>query len=141
MAAKRLGVRPTAPARKEIGAEKRNRKRRRKELERPNKWWALLRTAAVNDLEKRGPLPDLRPSEILDWADAYHARTGEWPTWESGPIPEAPGETWSRVYAALYQGSRGLPGGTTLPRLLKGYLSSSTRTPRSRRLKSPRTPT
>jgi hypothetical protein len=64
---------------------------------------------------------DLRPfriPEILRWADAHHGRHGTWPTQRSGPIPEAPGENWSRVHEALYKGQRGLPGGSSLPRLL-----------------------
>ncbi len=52
--------------------------------------------------------------EILSWADAHFARTGKWPRGDSGPIPEAPGETWQRVQCALIDGKRGLPGGETL---------------------------
>src|SRR5262249_52355965 len=36
----------------------------------------------------------------------------------SGPVPEAPGETWSMVDGALRVGLRGLPGGLSLARLL-----------------------
>ena len=36
----------------------------------------------------------------------------------SGPISEAPGETWGAVDAALQKGSRGLPGGSSLALLL-----------------------
>src|SRR5712692_3944810 len=42
-------------------------------------------------------LPRLTHQKILGWADAYHRRTGKWPIAQSGQIPEAPGETWSRV--------------------------------------------
>ncbi len=63
-------------------------------------------------------LPLLRVGDILSWADAYHVRHGAWPTSQSGPIAEAPGETWSRVHHALYQGGRGLRGGSSLARLL-----------------------
>ena len=52
--------------------------------------------------------------EILKWADAYFNRTGKWPRQQSGPILEAPGETWQRVQSALLEGKRGLPGGETL---------------------------
>ncbi|MEX0612898.1 MAG: hypothetical protein WD229_12330, partial [Pirellulales bacterium] len=71
---------------------------------------------------KRNPsqVPPLTIKRILAWADAHHARTGRWPRLESGPIAEAPGETWTAVGIALYRGSRGLPGGSTLPRLLAG---------------------
>ena len=36
---------------------------------------------------------------------------------ESGPIAEAPGETWKSVDLALRYGYRGLPGGASLARL------------------------
>jgi hypothetical protein len=63
-------------------------------------------------------LPRLRPKQVLDWVDAHHQRTGKWPTCNSGPIAEAPGETWMAVHTALYDGLRGLPGGSSLARLL-----------------------
>ena len=56
---------------------------------------------------------------ILAWADAHHARTGQWPRRDAGPIPEAPGETWSTVDKALVRGLRGLSGGRSLARLLQ----------------------
>jgi len=63
-------------------------------------------------------LPPLREDQILAWADAHHARTGEWPTVASGPVLDAPGESWGALHSALYEGHRGLPGWDTLPRLL-----------------------
>src|SRR5215813_1961374 len=60
----------------------------------------------------------LAEEQVLTWADAHHARTGRWPARASGPVPEAPGETWEKIHCALYEGSRGLPGGDTLARLL-----------------------
>jgi hypothetical protein len=63
-------------------------------------------------------LPPLTEEQILAWADAYHARTGSWPTEKSGPVADAPGETWSRIDTALVAGNRGLPGGSSLPQLL-----------------------
>jgi hypothetical protein len=63
-------------------------------------------------------LPRLTSRQILAWADAHQRRTGEWPTAKSGPIPEAPGETWMRVETALRDGLRGLPGGSSLAQLL-----------------------
>jgi hypothetical protein len=65
-----------------------------------------------------GSLPALHVSQILLWADAHHARTGQWPTCRSGPIPEAPGETWVAVENALRQGWRSLRGGSSLIQLL-----------------------
>jgi hypothetical protein len=62
--------------------------------------------------------PRLIIDNILQWADAFHARTGRWPTEDSGEIPEAPGETWGRVSNAIYIGTRGLTFGATLARIL-----------------------
>jgi hypothetical protein len=53
------------------------------------------------------------------WADFYKDRTGEWPTSLSGSIADAPGETWKNVDAALSQGVRGFPRGSSLARLLE----------------------
>src|SRR5262249_39409656 len=66
--------------------------------------------------EKRGArnlwsVPNLSLEQILAWADAFHLRTGKWPGIESGPIPEAPGETWGSVNHALRQSLRGLHAG------------------------------
>ena len=63
-------------------------------------------------------LPRLTLEQILAWADAYHAKTGRWPRGRSGRVADAPDETWGAVDAALLQGLRGLPGGTTLAQLL-----------------------
>lgn len=63
-------------------------------------------------------LPDYTPGQILAWADAHRTRTGKWPTGRSGPIPDAPGETWLAVTSALVDGKRGLPGGDSISRLL-----------------------
>ncbi len=65
-----------------------------------------------------GGLPILTKEQILEWADSHRERTGKWPGIGSGPIEEAPGETWANVDAALREGRRGLPGGSSLPRLL-----------------------
>ncbi len=55
---------------------------------------------------------------ILRLADAHHRRTGRWPTMDSGPVTDADGETWSGLDSALKVGSRELPGGDSLARLL-----------------------
>jgi hypothetical protein len=62
--------------------------------------------------------PALKLSHILQWADSHHRRTGKWPGQTSGFIPEAPGTTWNAVDMALRQGHRGLPGHSSLGRLL-----------------------
>jgi hypothetical protein len=66
----------------------------------------------------RRAAPPLTVEQVLTWADAHHARTGRWPHAMSGPVAEAPEETWRAVNLALWQGHRGLPGGTSLSRLL-----------------------
>ena len=55
---------------------------------------------------------------ILSWADAHHEATGNWPRVESGPVRDHPEMKWANIHQALNQGNRGLPGGTTLARLL-----------------------
>jgi len=69
---------------------------------------------------KRNPscLPPLSPKKMLTWADKHRHRTNEWPIIHSGPILDAPGETWSAIQNALVLGLRGLPGGSSLPQLL-----------------------
>src|SRR5262249_41636936 len=62
--------------------------------------------------------PLLSVDPILQWADAHHARTGHWPRIESGPILESHGDTWVAINHALRQGTRGLPGGSSLAKLL-----------------------
>lgn len=53
-------------------------------------------------------LQPLTPELIVEWAKAHHKRTGRWPTSNSGPIPEAPGEKWMNVERALRSSGRGL---------------------------------
>jgi hypothetical protein len=65
-------------------------------------------------------LPSLTVRQVLAWARAHRRRTGEWPSRGSGPIVEAPRETWSAVHAALMMGCRGLPAGLTLKDLVAG---------------------
>jgi hypothetical protein len=63
--------------------------------------------------------PELSEPQILAWADAWHARTGRWPGRRSGVIPDSLGLKWSIVNDALSMGLRGLPGGSSLARLLQ----------------------
>jgi hypothetical protein len=65
---------------------------------------------------RRRPL--LTVKQILEWADAYHQRTGRWPKQTSRPVYGAIGETWTAIYLALRNGNRGLPGGSSLAQLL-----------------------
>jgi len=73
--------------------------------------------------EKRGVrnrlmTPHLTQAQILRWAEAYHRTMDKWPSSNSGPITEAPGETWKGVDLALRHGYRGLRRGPSLARLL-----------------------
>jgi hypothetical protein len=63
-------------------------------------------------------LPRLTIPQILMWADAHYKRTGQWPDTRSGLIPHAKKQTWSAVHGALKTGVRGLPGGSSLTRIL-----------------------
>jgi hypothetical protein len=62
--------------------------------------------------------PSLSYPQILAWADAHHARTGRWPTANSGRVWENRRENWNAISAALDKGLRGLPGGLTLAQFL-----------------------
>src|SRR5262249_1251082 len=62
--------------------------------------------------------PGLSEERILAWAEAHQARTENWPTVVSGAIDEAPGETWREVDRAMRFGLRGLPGYSSLARLV-----------------------
>jgi superfamily II DNA or RNA helicase len=66
-------------------------------------------------------LPRLSEDQIILWAEAYHRRIGQWPSKDSGPIDGAPGETWNGVQIALLRGRRGLPGGSSLARLIADH--------------------
>ena len=71
--------------------------------------------------------PPLTVEQILAWADAHQARTGQWPTSRSGPIPEAPGATWAAIASALHRGNRGLPRGHGLAWLRDRHRGTGTR--------------
>jgi hypothetical protein len=62
--------------------------------------------------------PSLSLPLILAWADAFYKRRGRWPTLDSGPIQAQVAGTWRRIDSALRVGLRGLPGGSSLARLL-----------------------
>jgi len=63
-------------------------------------------------------LPSLSVDQILSWADTHRVRTGEWPMVTSGPVHDVPGESWVAINSALSKGGRGLPGNSTLAKLL-----------------------
>lgn len=63
-------------------------------------------------------LPDLTIEQILQWADAHHKITGEWPKETSDDVVCAPGEKWRNIAQGLRIGLRGLPGGSSLSKML-----------------------
>ncbi len=77
--------------------------------------------AARRGVRNRKALPRLTEGGILDWAEDHHERKGVYPSEKAGPVLAAPGETWANVSAALREGTRGLPGGSSLHRLLVRY--------------------
>ena len=67
-------------------------------------------------------LPDLSTDQILAWADAHRAATGNWPSSSTGLVRQAPFTvTWNAISVALSRGFRGLPGGQSLGRLLREH--------------------
>jgi hypothetical protein len=62
--------------------------------------------------------PPLTTKKILQWAKAYCRAAGCWPDRGSGPIAQAPGETWAMIDRALRLGKRGLKEKSSLYRLL-----------------------
>jgi hypothetical protein len=67
-------------------------------------------------------------AQILLWADQYHAATGLWPKASTtAPVLGMPGETWGTIDAALTRGRFGLPGGSSLSRLLLEHRGPVTR--------------
>jgi hypothetical protein len=78
----------------------------------------LARERGGRDRRGRPGLPPLTEAEILVWADDHKAHTGEFPIILSGPVLAQPGVNWKAIDMALRAGSRGLPGGSSLARLL-----------------------
>jgi hypothetical protein len=79
--------------------------------------WSLSRLLHEHG---RGFGRPLTVEKILTWADAHHARTGQWPHRHSGPVADAPGEKWVNIDQALLEGGRSLDAGSSLARLLVG---------------------
>jgi hypothetical protein len=63
----------------------------------------------------------LTEEKIMRWMRVHFQRTGRWPGSADGDVDEAPGENWSALDAALANGMRGLPGGSSLPKLLLAH--------------------
>ena len=74
--------------------------------------------AEYRGIRNKKDLPSLTINQILAWADAYKAASGDWPKQHSGQVTGTD-ETWGGINAALNRGYRGLPGGSSLAKLLK----------------------
>ena len=61
--------------------------------------------------------PPLTIDQIVAWVDAHKEATGGWPNRKSGQVTGTD-ETWAGIDAALHRGNRGLPGGSSLAKLL-----------------------
>lgn len=61
---------------------------------------------------------NLTIAHILKWADDFHRRARRWPIASDGRIPLRD-ESWGAINVALGRGNRGLPGGSSLAKLLK----------------------
>ena len=103
-------------------------------LEAPNRTWSKVQSALAHGsrglpdgsslarllavhrgVRNRTNIPPLSVEQVLSWADAFHRRTGRWPSHTSGPIPEAPGETWLGVHSSLVRGKAAVcSGGSSL---------------------------
>jgi hypothetical protein len=67
---------------------------------------------------RAAPRPLLTVGQILEWADDHHARTGRWPKSADRAVLADRNEKWCNIAAALGAGNRGLPGGSSLAKLL-----------------------
>jgi hypothetical protein len=67
----------------------------------------------------RKSLAPLSLKQIEDCILAHRRQTGAWPNRSSGPVQDIPGETWMAIHMALYAGQRGLPGGSSLSRIVR----------------------
>lgn len=72
---------------------------------------------------RRNPaaVPSLTMKKIREWVRQHHAVTGQWPKYTSGPVIGVPGETWGAVDNALHKGRRGLPGGSSVAKVVDGF--------------------
>jgi hypothetical protein len=76
----------------------------------------------VRTVEQTTDKPLLSIEQILAWADAHKAATGDWPRITSGKVKDTD-ETWLGIDATLRAGRRGLPGDSSLAKLLAEHRS------------------
>jgi hypothetical protein len=79
--------------------------------------------AAHFDVRNKTNIPDLKAEAILRWVAEWKERTGKWPNSLSGEIPGSGGEKWNVVDLALGAGGRGLPGGSSLAKLIAEHFN------------------
>jgi len=84
--------------------------------------WSRRRVLELPDGRSARPVRGSLLSEemILGWARVYREAKGRWPNVASPPEHLPEGESWKRLDASLRHGWRGLPGGSSLSRLLRG---------------------
>jgi hypothetical protein len=83
--------------------------------------YARRRELKLPDGRSARPVRGARLSEaqMLLWARTYHAEKGSWPSAESPPVGLPEGESWRNLDKSLRFARRGLPGGSSLSRLLR----------------------
>lgn len=69
-------------------------------------------------IRPRAPKLRLTVTLILKWADEFHDAHDRWPNSDDGLVAGTADENWNALDRALAVGNRGLPGGTTLAKLL-----------------------
>jgi hypothetical protein len=77
--------------------------------------WLLVKYRGKKSRIDQSPLSQRK---ILEWADAHFQRTGKWPNTNTGDVTGATGEKWKFIDSSLRVGQRGLPGGSSLAKLL-----------------------
>jgi hypothetical protein len=77
--------------------------------------------AEFRDIRNRKALPPLTTQLIFSWTKIHRKHAGRWPTAASGPIADTNGETWNGVNWALLKGTRSLPGGSSLAKLIDKF--------------------
>jgi hypothetical protein len=74
------------------------------------------------------PRRPLTIEQVLAWADHEYRLTGRWPR-TCGALVADRSERWRNIDRALRAGGRGLPGGSSLARLLAAHRSASPSSP------------
>jgi hypothetical protein len=73
----------------------------------------------VVDRRNQANLANLTETTILNWCDEYFSAHGKYPGQGSEALESMDSETFNNINAALTSGHRGLPGGSSLAKLLR----------------------